>query len=61
MKKTTHYLSERQYQRLRELAQDTGLKVSELIRRAIDVFLDRGKTDDGNSIYGRDNSGDNFG
>jgi hypothetical protein len=33
------YLGDRQLAKLKELAQQTGLTVSELIRRAVDRFL----------------------
>jgi len=40
MKRIDTYLTDGQIKRLKELATKTGLKVAELIRRAIDGFLD---------------------
>jgi predicted DNA-binding protein len=41
MKRRNFYLTKQQIEALRALAEQTGLKVSEHIRRAIDSYLDR--------------------
>jgi predicted DNA-binding protein len=41
MKRTNVHLSDRQRERLERLAQYTGLKPAELVRRAIDQYLDQ--------------------
>jgi predicted DNA-binding protein len=46
MIKVTYHLAEVQIARLRALSERTGLSVAELIRRAIDAFLLRSKTED---------------
>jgi hypothetical protein len=43
MKKTNLYLTEPSIAKLQELAKQTGLSVAELIRRAIDDFLNKKK------------------
>lgn len=43
MKRYNFYLSEKQYNKLKELQKETGLSKSELIRRALDKFLDENK------------------
>lgn len=40
MKRTGIHLSDQQRERLLNLAQRTGLKAAELVRRAIDRYLD---------------------
>jgi len=40
MKRYNFYLPEQQMEKLQELSKQTGLSVSELIRRAIDKLLD---------------------
>lgn len=39
MKRINFYLTDKQTGRLRLLSQETGLSVSELVRRAIDIYL----------------------
>ncbi|MFL5628260.1 MAG: CopG family transcriptional regulator [Ktedonobacteraceae bacterium] len=39
MKRTNVYLTEKQVERLRERAEQEGLAIAELIRRAVDAFL----------------------
>jgi len=41
MKRVNYHLTEDQIKRLQGLAQKTGLSVAEIIRRAVDEFLDR--------------------
>lgn len=41
MIRTNFHLSEKQLDGLRRLAEKTGLSVAELVRRAIDVLLER--------------------
>jgi predicted DNA-binding protein len=41
MIRTNIHLTTEQTERLKTLAQQTGLKPAELVRRAIDTFLDR--------------------
>lgn len=41
MKAITHHLTEQQIERLQAESKRTGLPVSELIRRAIDAWLDK--------------------
>jgi predicted DNA-binding protein len=43
MKRVAMFFSESQRQRLRALSQKTGLSVSEIVRRAVDEFLERMK------------------
>lgn len=45
MKRVAMFFSESQRQRLRALSGKTGLSVSELVRRAVDEFLERMKND----------------
>lgn len=44
MKRTNIYLSDEQRERLQRLADRVGLREAELIRRAIDRFLDQEET-----------------
>lgn len=39
MKKVNYYLSVKQIEALKELALQTGISISEHIRRAIDIYL----------------------
>ena len=39
MKRVNYYISEKQLESLKKESKKTGVSVSELIRRAIDVFL----------------------
>jgi len=41
MKRINHHLTEKQIKKLKELSEKTGLSASELIRRALDEYLDR--------------------
>lgn len=41
MKPVTYHLTERQIERLRAESERTGMAVAELIRRAVDAYLDR--------------------
>jgi len=41
MKRTNIHLSEKQIERLKALSKETGLTVAELVRRAIDEYLDK--------------------
>lgn len=41
MKPITHHLTEKQIERLKAEAERTGLAVSEIIRRAVDAYLER--------------------
>ena len=41
MKRVTYHLTEGQINRLQGLAQKTGLSVAEIIRRAVDDYLDK--------------------
>jgi predicted transcriptional regulator len=41
MKRVNFHLTEDQTRRLHERATATGLKVAEMIRRAVDAYLDR--------------------
>jgi 16S rRNA U516 pseudouridylate synthase RsuA-like enzyme len=43
MIRTNIHLTKGQLRDLRKLARETGLSVAELVRRAIDEFLQRGK------------------
>ena len=43
MKRINTHLTNKQIDRLKSLANKTGLKVAELIRRAIDEYLDKTK------------------
>ena len=43
MKRVAMFFTELQRQRLRSLSDKTGLSVSELVRRAVDEFLERMK------------------
>ena len=43
MKRVAMFFSESQRQRLRALSEKTGLSVFELVRRAVDEFLERMK------------------
>jgi predicted DNA-binding protein len=43
MKKVNYYITEKQDKRLRQLSKESGLTVSELIRRALDYYLERKK------------------
>jgi metal-responsive CopG/Arc/MetJ family transcriptional regulator len=45
MKKVNHYLPEQQIEALVKLSKQTGISVSEHIRRAISDYLDREKND----------------
>ena len=40
MKRVTYHLTEKQIEKLKKFSKKTGLKVAELIRRAIDKLLD---------------------
>lgn len=46
LRRTQILVTEQQYQALQRLADDTGLTVSEHIRRAVDEYLERKQTDD---------------
>jgi predicted DNA-binding protein len=41
MKRVNYHLTEEQISRLQSLSGDTGLTVAEIIRRAVDEYLDR--------------------
>jgi len=41
MKRKLHHLTEKQIEGLKKLSKETGLSVAELIRRAIDDYLDK--------------------
>lgn len=43
MKRTSLFLSEKQLSQLRALAQETGLPIAELVRRALDEYIERQK------------------
>jgi predicted DNA-binding protein len=43
MVKVNYHLAERQIEALKELSKREGLSVAELIRRAIDAWLENGK------------------
>ena len=43
MKRATYHLTQVQLEALRSLAEKTGLSMAELIRRAIDAYLEREK------------------
>lgn len=43
MKRIDTYLTNKQIERLKVLAKQTGLKKAELIRRAIDAYLEKRK------------------
>jgi hypothetical protein len=45
MKRINFYLTDQEIIRLQELSQITGLPVSELVRRAIDLFLKKSGKD----------------
>ncbi|MDD2901778.1 MAG: ribbon-helix-helix domain-containing protein [Syntrophales bacterium] len=53
MVRSSIYLTEKQRSALRELAQQTGQKQSELIRRAIDEFIDHHKARDRRARLGQ--------
>jgi len=40
MKRVNYYLTEMQLKKLKEISDDTGLSVSEHIRRAIDFYME---------------------
>ena len=40
MKRVTYHLTEQQIEKLRVHSQETGLSVAEIVRRAIDVYLE---------------------
>ncbi len=40
MKQTNHFLPDQQREALKRMAEKTGLSVSELIRRAVDLYLE---------------------
>ena len=44
MKRVNYYLSEKQIKDLKQLSGKTGITVSEIIRRAIDEYLDENKS-----------------
>ncbi len=41
MRRVNYHLTEGQIERLQRLAQKTGLSVAEIIRRAVDDYLDK--------------------
>ena len=41
MERTNIYLTKKQLNKLRELSRETELTVAELVRRAIDLFLEK--------------------
>ncbi len=41
MKRVNYHLTEEQIKRLQSLGEKTGLSVAEIIRRAVDEYLDR--------------------
>jgi len=41
MEKINHYLTDPQMKKLRELSEKTGLSISEIIRRALDEYLEK--------------------
>jgi predicted DNA-binding protein len=41
MKRINYHVTERQIERLKALSERTGLSVADLIRRAIDAYLER--------------------
>lgn len=41
MKRVNFHLTDKQIEALRKYAKETGLKVAELIRRAVDKFLEK--------------------
>jgi predicted DNA-binding protein len=41
MIRKTYHLTDQQYDRLRVLSQQTGVSVAELLRRAVDEYLER--------------------
>ena len=43
MKRVNYHLTDKQIASLQKLAEKTGLSVAELIRRAIDAYLQKGK------------------
>jgi predicted DNA-binding protein len=43
MKKLNFYLTEKQYQKLQEISRSTGLTMAEIIRRAMDMYLEQRK------------------
>jgi predicted DNA-binding protein len=45
MKQTSLFLKSGQFEKLQELSRITGAPVAELIRRAVDVYLDLRKKD----------------
>lgn len=40
MKRTTIFLTEKQVEKIEKIEQESGLKFSEIVRRAIDMFLE---------------------
>ena len=49
MKRVNIYISEQQYQQLKQLAEETGLKSSEHVRRAIDEYFAKRKREQNRS------------
>lgn len=43
LKRVTYYLQPEQFEELKQLSEDTGATVSELIRRAINDYLNKNK------------------
>ena len=43
MKRVNYHLTEEEISRLQSLSEETGLSVAEIIRRAIDEYLDKRK------------------
>lgn len=41
MKRVNYHLTDQQIKRLKQYSKETGLSVAELIRRAIDEYLDK--------------------
>jgi len=41
MKSITFFFAQRQIKELKEMSKDTGLNVSELVRRAVDTLLEK--------------------
>jgi predicted DNA-binding protein len=41
MKRVTYHLTEQQIAKLKRLSEKTGLKVADLIRRAVDEYLEK--------------------
>ncbi len=40
MIRTNIYLSEKQMGRLRDISEDTGIRIAEIVRRAVDAYLE---------------------